>query len=57
MCRLAELGRDRQVFFKFFILPYKSGVKTLLADFDCSSFRDIKGSCTVRILPATHLGM
>ncbi|MED6247774.1 hypothetical protein ATANTOWER_016526 [Ataeniobius toweri] len=31
--------------------PYKAGMKTLVADFDCSAFRDVKGSCTVYIKP------
>ncbi|MEQ2196626.1 hypothetical protein XENOCAPTIV_006186, partial [Xenoophorus captivus] len=31
--------------------PHKAGMKTLVADFDCSAFRDVKGSCTVYIKP------
>ncbi|XP_014903761.1 protein-glutamine gamma-glutamyltransferase E-like [Poecilia latipinna] len=36
---------------KFSLFPYKSGEKTLLVDFDCASFRDIKASCTVNVKP------
>ncbi|XP_076581081.1 protein-glutamine gamma-glutamyltransferase 2-like [Chaetodon auriga] len=32
-------------------VPYRAGLKTLVADFDCSAFRDIKCSCTVDIKP------
>ncbi|XP_070785728.1 protein-glutamine gamma-glutamyltransferase 2-like [Enoplosus armatus] len=31
--------------------PYKAGLKTVVADFDCSAFRDVKGSCTVDVKP------
>ncbi|XP_070710439.1 protein-glutamine gamma-glutamyltransferase 6 [Pempheris klunzingeri] len=31
--------------------PYRAGLKTVLADFDCSAFRDIKGSCVVDVKP------
>ncbi|XP_036002670.1 protein-glutamine gamma-glutamyltransferase 2 [Fundulus heteroclitus] len=33
------------------VTPYKVGLKTLVADFDCSAFRDVKGSCTVYVKP------
>ncbi|CAJ1085723.1 LOW QUALITY PROTEIN: protein-glutamine gamma-glutamyltransferase 2-like [Xyrichtys novacula] len=29
--------------------PYKAGLRTVVADFDCSAFRDVKGSCTVDV--------
>ncbi|XP_029990334.1 protein-glutamine gamma-glutamyltransferase E-like [Sphaeramia orbicularis] len=32
--------------------PYKAGKKTLVADFDCSVFRDIKGSTAIHIKKA-----
>ncbi|XP_073331440.1 protein-glutamine gamma-glutamyltransferase E-like [Pagrus major] len=32
-------------------MPYKVGMKTVVADFDCSAFRDVKGSCTFEIKP------
>ncbi|KAM9335195.1 protein-glutamine gamma-glutamyltransferase 2-like [Symphorus nematophorus] len=32
-------------------IPYKVGLKTVVADFDCSAFRDVKGSCTVDVKP------
>uniref|UniRef100_A0A3Q2QI65 Protein-glutamine gamma-glutamyltransferase 2 n=1 Tax=Fundulus heteroclitus TaxID=8078 RepID=A0A3Q2QI65_FUNHE len=33
------------------MIPYRSGERTLLVDFDCASFRDIKKSSTVIIRP------
>uniref|UniRef100_A0A3Q2QT87 Protein-glutamine gamma-glutamyltransferase 2 n=1 Tax=Fundulus heteroclitus TaxID=8078 RepID=A0A3Q2QT87_FUNHE len=33
------------------VTPYKVGLKTLVADFDCSAFRDVKGSCTIYVRP------
>ncbi|KAI4827054.1 hypothetical protein KUCAC02_030481 [Chaenocephalus aceratus] len=33
----------------FSFVPYKFGKRTLVADFDCSTFRDIKASCTVNV--------
>ncbi|XP_035517148.1 protein-glutamine gamma-glutamyltransferase 5 [Morone saxatilis] len=35
----------------FFFVPYKTGEKTLMVVFDCSTFRDIKGSCTFNVEP------
>ncbi|XP_015248128.1 PREDICTED: protein-glutamine gamma-glutamyltransferase 5-like [Cyprinodon variegatus] len=32
-------------------VPYKAGLKTVVADFDCSAFRDLKGSVNVYIKP------
>eukprot|EP00064_Thunnus_orientalis_P020896 superscaffoldBa00006028_g21048 len=32
-------------------IPYKAGLKTVVADFDCHLFRDIKGTCTVDVKP------
>ncbi|XP_041820966.1 protein-glutamine gamma-glutamyltransferase 2-like isoform X2 [Chelmon rostratus] len=32
-------------------IPYRAGLKTVVADFDCSAFRDIKCSCTVDVKP------
>uniref|UniRef100_A0A4W6EUL4 Protein-glutamine gamma-glutamyltransferase 2 n=1 Tax=Lates calcarifer TaxID=8187 RepID=A0A4W6EUL4_LATCA len=36
-----------RIMFSFF--PYKAGEKTLVVDFDCSTFRDIKASHTVNV--------
>ncbi|XP_043978035.1 protein-glutamine gamma-glutamyltransferase E-like isoform X1 [Gambusia affinis] len=33
------------------LVPYKSGERSLLVNFNCSSFRDIKSSCIVNIKP------
>ncbi|KAK1901567.1 Protein-glutamine gamma-glutamyltransferase 5 [Dissostichus eleginoides] len=33
----------------FSFVPYKCGKRTLVADFDCSTFRDIKASCAVYV--------
>ncbi|XP_027859862.1 protein-glutamine gamma-glutamyltransferase E-like [Xiphophorus couchianus] len=33
------------------LVPYKSGERSLLVNFSCSSFRDIKSSCIVNIKP------
>ncbi|XP_070849914.1 protein-glutamine gamma-glutamyltransferase E-like [Chaetodon trifascialis] len=37
---------------KFSFFPYKAGKKTLMIDFDCSTFRDMKSSCTVNVKPS-----
>ncbi|XP_039971498.1 protein-glutamine gamma-glutamyltransferase 2 [Xiphias gladius] len=47
--KLPNLRPNTQIRIKFFFVPYKTGVKTLVADFDCTRFRDIKASCTVRV--------
>uniref|UniRef100_A0A3B3U2V2 Protein-glutamine gamma-glutamyltransferase 2 n=1 Tax=Poecilia latipinna TaxID=48699 RepID=A0A3B3U2V2_9TELE len=31
--------------------PYRAGLRTVVADFDCSAFRDVKDSCTVYVKP------
>ncbi|CAJ1050831.1 LOW QUALITY PROTEIN: protein-glutamine gamma-glutamyltransferase 5-like [Xyrichtys novacula] len=49
--QLGDLLQSRRIRVRFPILPYKAGVRTLLVDFDCSVFRDIKGSCTVTVKP------
>ncbi|XP_071778626.2 protein-glutamine gamma-glutamyltransferase E [Centroberyx gerrardi] len=55
--KLAVLRVGRQVRFKIFITPYKTGQKTLVVDFDCSAFRDIKSSCTFDVSPySSYLG-
>uniref|UniRef100_A0A3B5AL81 Protein-glutamine gamma-glutamyltransferase 2 n=1 Tax=Stegastes partitus TaxID=144197 RepID=A0A3B5AL81_9TELE len=32
-------------------IPYRVGLRSVVADFDCSSFRDVKGSCIVDVKP------
>uniref|UniRef100_A0A3B5QVZ1 Protein-glutamine gamma-glutamyltransferase 2 n=1 Tax=Xiphophorus maculatus TaxID=8083 RepID=A0A3B5QVZ1_XIPMA len=49
--RLPDLLPNNRVRVKFHFVPYKSGDRTLLVDFDCASFRDIKKSCTVIVKP------
>uniref|UniRef100_A0A3B3VAF8 Protein-glutamine gamma-glutamyltransferase 2 n=1 Tax=Poecilia latipinna TaxID=48699 RepID=A0A3B3VAF8_9TELE len=49
--RLPDLLPDNRVRVKFHFVPYKSGERTLIVDFDCASFRDIKQSCTVIVKP------
>ncbi|TNN42717.1 Protein-glutamine gamma-glutamyltransferase 2 [Liparis tanakae] len=47
--RLQDLKKNSQFRVKFPLIPYKLGKKTLIVDFDCDTFRDIKGSCTIKI--------
>ncbi|KAM9361402.1 protein-glutamine gamma-glutamyltransferase 2-like [Symphorus nematophorus] len=46
---LPDMRPSTRIIVKFSFVPYKTGVKTLVVDFDCSTFRDIKGSCTVKV--------
>ncbi|XP_044205878.1 protein-glutamine gamma-glutamyltransferase E [Thunnus albacares] len=50
-CRLPDLRPNTRIRIKFFFVPYKIGEKTLVADFDCSTFRNAKGSSTVYVRP------
>ncbi|XP_056294501.1 protein-glutamine gamma-glutamyltransferase 6 [Pseudoliparis swirei] len=47
--QLPDLKKNSQFRVKFPLVPYKLGRKTLIVDFDCAIFRDIKGSCTIKI--------
>ncbi|XP_029920271.1 protein-glutamine gamma-glutamyltransferase E-like [Myripristis murdjan] len=49
--KLPELQSGHRARVTIYFCPHKIGKKTLLADFDCSLFRDIKGTCTVNVLP------
>ncbi|KAM4613900.1 protein-glutamine gamma-glutamyltransferase 2 [Polymixia lowei] len=49
--KLADLPRGRMTRCSITFSPYKSGLKTLVADFDCSSFRDIKTNLTINVKP------
>ncbi|XP_070759192.1 protein-glutamine gamma-glutamyltransferase 2-like [Enoplosus armatus] len=49
--KLSDLEPNNRIRVQFFFVPYKVGKKTLVADFDCCTFRDIKGSCTVDVRP------
>ncbi|XP_047438331.1 protein-glutamine gamma-glutamyltransferase 6 [Mugil cephalus] len=46
---LPDLKPNTRVRIQLPFTPYKSGERTLLADFDCSAFRDIKASCVVNV--------
>lgn len=50
-CRLPDLRPNTRIRIKFPFVPYKIGEKTLVADFDCSTFRNAKGSSTVYVRP------
>ncbi|XP_039654545.1 protein-glutamine gamma-glutamyltransferase 5-like [Perca fluviatilis] len=47
--KIPDLKKNNRICVKFPFVPYKPGKKTLVANFDCSTFRDIKGSCTVDV--------
>uniref|UniRef100_A0A3Q1EZK0 Transglutaminase-like domain-containing protein n=1 Tax=Acanthochromis polyacanthus TaxID=80966 RepID=A0A3Q1EZK0_9TELE len=50
-CGLIEdLKPNDTMSIKFDFTPYKKGEKTLTADFDCDTFRDIKAICTVNVI-------
>ncbi|XP_054473771.1 protein-glutamine gamma-glutamyltransferase E-like [Anoplopoma fimbria] len=51
---LPNLKKGNRVRVQFSFIPYKSGKKTLMADFDCSSFRDIKCSSTILVKPRLY---
>lgn len=46
-----DLAPNRTLKLSIITYPYKAGLKTLVADFDCSSFRDIKGTCSIYVKP------
>ncbi|XP_068451986.1 protein-glutamine gamma-glutamyltransferase 2-like [Clinocottus analis] len=46
---LPDLKKKNRLRVKFPITPYKAGKKTLIGDFDCATFRDIKGKCTINV--------
>ncbi|XP_029006477.1 protein-glutamine gamma-glutamyltransferase 2 [Betta splendens] len=48
---LPDLQPKKRARAKFQISPYKNGEKTLIANFDCSAFRNIKKSCSVIVKP------
>ncbi|XP_056156869.1 protein-glutamine gamma-glutamyltransferase 5 [Lampris incognitus] len=49
--RIGALRQGQNVRFRILFAPYKAGLKTLLANFDCPTFRDIKSSCTIDVKP------
>ncbi|XP_053171596.1 protein-glutamine gamma-glutamyltransferase 5-like [Scomber japonicus] len=48
-CRIPNLPPNHRVLLKLPLIPYKLGQRTLVADFDCSFFRNAKGSATVYV--------
>ncbi len=48
--RMPDLNPNQQLAVNFIFFPYKTGTKTLLIDFDCSAFRDIKASHEVKVV-------
>ncbi|KAK9529613.1 hypothetical protein VZT92_013693 [Zoarces viviparus] len=51
---IPDLKKNSQVRVQYPLIPYKIGKKTLVADFDCSTFRDIKGSCNINVKPSIY---
>uniref|UniRef100_A0A8C1VSS6 Protein-glutamine gamma-glutamyltransferase 2 n=1 Tax=Cyprinus carpio TaxID=7962 RepID=A0A8C1VSS6_CYPCA len=52
-----ELGPGQRITLRVTFKPYRLGPKKLVANFDCSTFRDIKASVDVNVRPAaTRLG-
>lgn len=49
--RLSDMKPNTRIIIRFGFVPYKTGKKTLVAAFDCSTFRDIKGCCTFNVKP------
>ncbi|XP_056241279.1 protein-glutamine gamma-glutamyltransferase 2 [Seriola aureovittata] len=47
--RLPDLQRNRRIRIQFPFVPYKTGEKTLMVDFNCSAFRNLKTSGTVTV--------
>ncbi|XP_060886649.1 protein-glutamine gamma-glutamyltransferase 2-like [Labrus mixtus] len=48
---IRELEPNATMTLKITTVPYRSGLRTVVADFDCSAFRDVKGSSTVHVKP------
>ncbi|XP_051986628.1 protein-glutamine gamma-glutamyltransferase 2 [Xyrauchen texanus] len=51
--RIAELAAGQKGSLKVKFRPYRAGPKTLVANFDSSTFKDLKSSCDVNIRPST----
>ena len=49
--RIPDLKPNCRVRVQFWLVPYRSGQKTLVANLDCAMFRNIKASCTVDVRP------
>ncbi|XP_074555310.1 protein-glutamine gamma-glutamyltransferase 2-like [Halichoeres trimaculatus] len=44
-----ELGPNMTLKLRILTVPYKAGLRTVVADFDCSAFRDVKESYPVNV--------
>ncbi|XP_042561158.1 protein-glutamine gamma-glutamyltransferase 2-like isoform X1 [Clupea harengus] len=51
VARIPVLEADQRVRFRIPFTPYRAGCRKLMADFDCDTFRDMKGSCNVEVKP------
>ncbi|XP_037345777.2 protein-glutamine gamma-glutamyltransferase 2 [Pungitius pungitius] len=50
--KIPDLKQSTRLCVRFPLLPYRSGKRTLLVDFDCSAFRNIKGSAAIDVQPS-----
>lgn len=50
-CSIGDLPANTTLTHQIQTTPYRAGLKTVVADFDCSTFRDVKDSCTVYVKP------
>ncbi|XP_047453950.1 protein-glutamine gamma-glutamyltransferase 2-like [Mugil cephalus] len=48
---IGDLAPNSKLRLEITTTPYKVGPKVVVADFDCSAFRDLKGSCIVDVRP------
>ncbi|XP_049923083.1 protein-glutamine gamma-glutamyltransferase 5-like [Epinephelus moara] len=46
---IRELGPNATLKMDITTIPYKAGQRAVFADFDCSAFKDVMGSCTVSV--------
>ncbi|XP_042359015.1 protein-glutamine gamma-glutamyltransferase E-like isoform X2 [Plectropomus leopardus] len=49
--KLPDLKKNCRIRATFSFVPYKCGQKTIVASFNCSSFRDIKSNCMLQVEP------
>ncbi|KAM9860259.1 protein-glutamine gamma-glutamyltransferase E-like isoform 2-T2 [Aulostomus maculatus] len=50
---IPDLKENTRVRVQFHVIPYKAGKKTLMANYNCDTFKDIKGSCTFTVEPCS----
>ncbi|XP_042562138.1 LOW QUALITY PROTEIN: protein-glutamine gamma-glutamyltransferase 2-like [Clupea harengus] len=51
VARVPVLKADQRVRLQIPFTPYRAGSRKLMADFDCDTFRNMKGSCNVEVKP------